>query len=327
MRKMKLLTLVITAMLLFTYSNVFASAGDKNNAGSDGQYTITESYSYPVALGTDKWRALKTHVEKMAVCKIPEGILQKMTAKALVETVLKYPLLVDMFAWDTPESGYQAVYEQFNGLQELACRPDALDELNNWNNALLAEGSSTSLDSMYINIIKSGISSTQAPSVKTTSVVAPLYTSTYVYTPKGSAVPALKDYTWADQGITYDQAVQQFNSLLAAYPYAVKVADPNPSYNCHSYAWYYQSTSNTYWINDPSRYMSDGSYQSSTAAASGRRIYYNNGSLSNNHSGYVFSVYSGYVGVRSKWGALGLVEHDKGDCPYAGASTSYTYWY
>ncbi|NCE63148.1 hypothetical protein D1159_00785 [Pseudoflavonifractor sp. 524-17] len=40
----------------------------------------------------------------------------------------------------------------------------------------------------------------------------------------------------------------------------MRLSRATPSYNCHSYAWYSQSISNNYWINDPKPYMNDGSY-------------------------------------------------------------------
>ena len=38
------------------------------------------------------------------------------------------------------------------------------------------------------------------------------------------------------------------------------ISNGNCKYNCYLYAWYSQSTSNIYWIDDPLAYMTDGSY-------------------------------------------------------------------
>ena len=40
---------------------------------------------------------------------------------------------------------------------------------------------------------------------------------------------------------------------------ATRIAPSSSKYNCHSYAWYMQSTSNPYWMNDPSSYYTDWS--------------------------------------------------------------------
>ena len=63
------------------------------------------------------------------------------------------------------------------------------------------------------------------------------------------------------------------------------------NYNCHSYAWYSTSSSNTYWMNDPSAYMTDGSYTKRTGNITvnsiGDRIYYS--TSGSEHSGKVYA--------------------------------------
>lgn len=285
-------------------------------------------YSYPVVPGTSEWLSLKSHVEKIQACQIPEEILRNLSTEDLLETVLNYPLLVDMLVWNTPEEGYFEVQSQFNGLQELSKRSDVLqslmlrkDDARN-KDELSADNKTISLETIYINTIVNGINHIENKELKEIDII-PLYTMAYVYTPKGSSVQVYDTLTWGDHGTTYAAAQADFeNELSQVYPYALKLANSNPSFNCHSYAWYSTSSSNKYWMNDPTSYMTDGSYTSGTAA-SGRKIYYDGG----NHSGIVFSVYNGYIGVRSKWGAWGTVEHDIFDCPYSGLYTNYSYWY
>jgi len=47
-----------------------------------------------------------------------------LTTPALVESVVNYPLLVEMTMLSTPEEGYNAMRVCFNGLSELERRPD-----------------------------------------------------------------------------------------------------------------------------------------------------------------------------------------------------------
>ena len=104
--------------------------GSATNALSAGAGApIDTPYQYPVVPGTDEWTALTDHVEKLELCQIPEEILSNMTTRALAETVLAYPLLVDMYAWDSTAIGYQVVSAAFNGLAELERRPDGLSAL------------------------------------------------------------------------------------------------------------------------------------------------------------------------------------------------------
>ena len=69
------------------------------------------------------------HAEKVDLCQIPEDILSLMTTEALAETVLSYPLLLDMYVWDSTTTGYKVIAATFNGLAELERRPDGLSTL------------------------------------------------------------------------------------------------------------------------------------------------------------------------------------------------------
>lgn len=134
MFKNKAVAIVSLSLLLITSSflnstismNVFAV----DTIVEEGQ--ITEAYEYPIVPGMDEWKQLDTHVKKVNACQIPEDILDKLTTEALVETVMNYPLLIDMLAYNTQYTGYQAVYNEFNGLRELQTREDAAEYLENY---------------------------------------------------------------------------------------------------------------------------------------------------------------------------------------------------
>ena len=107
-----------------------------------------------------------------------------------------------------------------------------------------------------------------------------------------------------------------------AYPGANRLSDPTKKYNCHSYAWYWASTGNYYWISNPNAYMNDGSYSKVSAIKVGDKTYWNNGS----HSGIVAGVGSGgtsNIRFVSKWGSLGLYNHFLWDCPYSGSISNW----
>lgn len=135
---------------------VFASSA----APEDANYTVDTPYQYPITPGTDEWKAILDHSEKIKLCQIPEDILPRMTTEALARTVVAYPFMVDMYAWDSASIGYAVVALTFNGLQELERRPDALSVLE----ALLQESaraSDESLTPLYINTIISEMSASQ----------------------------------------------------------------------------------------------------------------------------------------------------------------------
>lgn len=158
------------------------------------------------------------------------------------------------------------------------------------------------------------------------SVIA-LATSTTVRTPKGSAVQVINNSNIRDWTA---QEIQELNSRYSsAYPTATRMRNPTKKYNCHSYAWYSTATSNYYWMNDPTPYMSDGSYRKTASSASGYKVYWKDGPFPVGgfpiHSGILASNMMGrpQVSCNSKWGQLGLYNHPITDSPYSGAIS---YW-
>lgn len=136
-----------------------------------------------------------------------------------------------------------------------------------------------------------------------------------VTTPKGSAVPVIvTTYELSSAKIT------EYNRYVATrYPRAVRETNASRRYNCHSYAWYSQSTSNTRWMNSPGddRYWTDGSYlrwHPPLVWKSTMRMSY-----VGDHSSKWFSH-----GWRSKWGQLPRMKHAWDYSPYDDSTvTSY----
>ena len=91
--------------------------------------TSDAGYDFPTKPGTDAWKQLASRQEMLQAVQIPETTLKAMSTKALVETVLKYPLLGDMLAHLQIQDGVDAVAKDFNGLAALFEREDAGREL------------------------------------------------------------------------------------------------------------------------------------------------------------------------------------------------------
>ena len=104
-----------------------SSAIPANAESTSGQNTT--AYDYPIKPGTSEWSQFDDHAEMVDACQIPEDVLKTMSTDALIETVLNYPLLDDIYAYDTFQEGFDAVSEHFNGLLELLNRGDAGSEL------------------------------------------------------------------------------------------------------------------------------------------------------------------------------------------------------
>lgn len=161
--------------------------------------------------------------------------------------------------------------------------------------------------------------------------VSVLATYTYVSTPKGSKVLVVE----RGEELSADEIASNHKWVKDNYPSATRLGSSTTKYNCHSYAWYSQSTSNKYWMVSPLAYINDGSYLSAPSPVKNNRmIWFTNGEPT--HSAIVQSVLSGPVNmnygytdlviVNSKWGQLGLYRHNGMNSPYWDNNT-YTAFY
>jgi len=144
-----------------------------------------------------------------------------------------------------------------------------------------------------------------------------------IYTPKDKlpveAYRLSPDYTTAEK--------KEITKTLAKdFPNAEKIGDPTYNYNCHSYAWYKQSTSNTVWIPVAKPYTQDKYYieYDGRIPRSGMKGYYKGGihsavSIGPQNDDGIQVHY-----VKSKWGPAGLYEHAYSYGPYGGSVTWYT---
>ncbi len=113
--------------LLCLVSSAFAADQSGSEAVPDENTRgIDTPYEYPVTLDMPEWAELTSLEQKLEVCQIPEDILSALTTPALIETVLDYPLAVNIYAHggavDGIEAGVEVVSGQFNGLAELLRR-------------------------------------------------------------------------------------------------------------------------------------------------------------------------------------------------------------
>ena len=121
-RKKSVLLLAAVLVLLCTVTMSIPS-----DAASPTQ--IDTPYVYPLQPNTPEWKAIISRKDRAAACQIPADILPAMTTRALAETVLNYPFLSDMYAWNTTSIGFHVLLEDFNGLRELVSRSDGLEVL------------------------------------------------------------------------------------------------------------------------------------------------------------------------------------------------------
>lgn len=111
---------------LMTWSMLFLMAGVL--AGCANQSPLVgklDRYSFPVEPGTAAWRQIGSRQQMLDAVQIPPDRLAAMSTAGLIETVLDYPLVADIYVHNSLDQGLQAVKRDFNGLRTLLARPDA----------------------------------------------------------------------------------------------------------------------------------------------------------------------------------------------------------
>ena len=374
----KIVSIFLVLCMCLSLSSICFAAEDSTpvyRAISDAEYYSTDytGYRYPVRPGTAEWASLENHQDKVDACQIPEDILSSMSTEELVQTVIAYPLNIDMFAYDNTTTGFEVVASHFNGLQELQSRSDSVSELIDLyletplaRTSTLSDESFLSFDDLVIPLLlrqesiyedatpenravlsQVAVDEKASSSVSAASSLVLVGYESYstgtstIRTPKNSSVTV---YKMAAVEVLMDTSTggYYYGNTLSDFPSSYKttlnneteevygispIADPTVKYNCHSYAWYQQSTSNPYWLNYPDKFITDGSYTKVSkleVEIGGRMVYYDTifdtyGTPT--HSAIITGIVDRVHSVReftvkSKWGMLGLYEHSWINCPY-----------
>lgn len=326
---MKKITRYISAALgaftlFFTVSGQ-AFAAEELDASAQVQL-CNEPHNYEVTAESPEWAEM-TLLDRLESCAVSNTEAENMSTPALVETVLEYPFIVNIYAYSSLEEGIATVCTYFPGLSELLARKDVSKSLQNYisNNTTL----SYSIEELPFELIVANDLLSFCREIKGSEgggSAAVLSTPTIIsyYTPKNTRVEVFLDLTWDDHNTS--QSIQQRIQLQYSntYPSCVALGAVNPSYNCHSYAFCDQSITNRYWLNDPIAFITDGSYvETVNNGQSGyRAVYTYNGFRT--HSAVTVSG-GPRITVKSKWGVNGLFQHYVDDCPYAisGATIKY----
>ena len=192
MKKSKLFVLLVVVM--FTLNSAVFPA----NATSEvSDYSITESFTYTIVPGSSEWAALDTLAQKIEACYVPQEVVAKMTTEALVETVLNYPLLINIYAYNTIEIGIEVVSSYFSGLGELLNRDDAYEILSVYSPDNAARTSNSDIIMIHRNTLLGVLSPASNLGI------SPRSTSTTVTTPAGSSVSVIAGRTWSDHNSSY----------------------------------------------------------------------------------------------------------------------------
>ena len=305
---------------------------------SSASQALNTAFQYPVTQEDAGWENLNTLEKKIEACEVPNGTVEHMTTKALVETVVNYPLIINIYAFNTFEDGIQSVSEYFNGLSELISRKDAMEELAAYSeqNDVWDENTDVSfycakdllayLESKMQNSTTSDIDPTNPPEGGGRAVD--------INTPGGNTTFGSHNLSWGSfEGLTYEKSVAIREGFMRTYESTVLLGEITPMYNSHSYAWLrdYQddvrficdefpedNEYTNYWLKTPEDIIDESSYVE-TDEEVGAIAYY-----TSDHSAVVYSLPSrGEPVVISKWGSNSLFRHELSDCPYGYGSVSY----
>lgn len=295
---------------------------------------------YRITPDDAEWKYLNGVQEKIDACRIDRDLLQSMSTEQLIEAVLDYPFIIDLFLTDDYESGVGSIYEKCDAFQELISRSDAEKTIVEWVKQRRTcteitaekemENDAIMLLLLYTDELSNEIIQTDVAVLDGFSNMVTVKWKSEslnrraqdIRTPNGSVVSYIVQncsHTSADYHSQLDaDIVSTYNVTL--------VSSGTCKYNCHSYAWYSTSSSNSAWINDPSIYMTDGSYINllnglgtfSSYVDYGAKICYgtSNAAL---HSAILTSSASNIPlasrVATSKWGRAGVFIHNVSNVP------------
>ena len=300
----------------------------------------SDSCAYSILPGTQEWDSLGTVEAKKAACKISEEKLLCMNDEELLEAVIDYPFLIDIFLCDDYSVPVHELLESCDALRELSRRQDAtnllmefLKENYDKDNRIVSNIAEYKLEAImiilsYNDYFCNELAHSDLEFINSQSHLVRIKEDSnglriaYVYTPNGSQVTC--------NTYSCSHSDPDFHSDLdddAVYSYGVYlISGGSCRYNCHSYTWYYTSTSNILWIDNPSAYMTDGSYDlvmsnmynSSSSVYPGDHICYGS-KYGPAHSAVVTSSASSTAlcdrYVKSKWGQAGVFSHTVDNVP------------
>ena len=128
----KLLTLCIICTLFFIAKgcknpDLFKDIGKIEDEQTLKPVTRSSelTWDYPIKPGTDGWSRNNFDEDPFEKLNIPENILKELDTESLVQICLNYPAKIVLLSFNTPQTGFDVFYKQFNGIRELMSRKDA----------------------------------------------------------------------------------------------------------------------------------------------------------------------------------------------------------
>ena len=310
------------------------------------------------------WSKIGSLEERFQACDVPESIATRLSTKALVESIAKYPLNYLIFAYDNPLTAVQIIIDYSHLHQELQSRDDAISELTDLYSKstiitddnvdsqnsrivlsykdemflgylLLFEITTKSIDinsgQILLKVVEDKIlEESSQKEIFSDFFMTPLAAiknflqnsslsgyrtpTTTIYTPLGHA---LEGYLYPEMSQSdIDSLTREF---AMQYSDATVLRPASNVYNCHSYAWYSDDTSNNIWLNSHlNPYTSQLHYYWTYDYY--EECYEYNATKATYMQSYPLLSHSARIAPSgdyiSKWRNGPLMQHSKTDCPY-----------
>ena len=320
MRKMicVLLLAVISSMCL---TNVAADVEDSGEK---------EHYVYPIDVTSESWFDY-TVLEKSEMLRIDDETLGKMTDEDLVYAIADYPYLVDYLAYGEDVLRFS---EYCSAMGELLSRETCADSLRKYSKQIIEEYKTNPREDGRNTVVSYILQDIAETVYKTARDHSGGLRDYYVSTPNGHPVSV------THPSESHTAAYHQAADADAVSTYGVSlVRCGSCKYNHHSYAWYSTASTNNSWMDDPSAYMTDGSYTLKYSGGTSSSLY-SYGVSQNDRLYYANSthsaIFTGYTGggapfasfsATSKWGTLGVFVHGVTNVPAGYNYTTVSIWH
>lgn len=309
---------------------------------ADDTVEFITSYQYPITVESAEWNKYSVS-EKVEMLKISDDKLAEMTDEQLIQAIADYPYLVDIYAYgDSVEDGIAVARKYFSALDELLSRDTGVDSLATYGVQLanskykayqVSSTENADVDLFTSKALMNILKATDVSIVSENSSIVFATTnheSKYIYTVDGNPVLVYL----LEEGHTEEQHSEADDRMEEVY--GVTLISPGSClYNCHSYAWYAPSTSNHYWIDDPTPYMEGETYVRKYLGGMGTPanttsvgyldiIFYGDYEDPETMGTWHSAIYHSFSTsgeplamqlCRSKWGQLGVFEHRMCDVP------------
>lgn len=306
-------------------------------------HTIHEPYVYVFTHDDEEWHQISS-AECHLRCQIPNDILREMDTYALLWTVAEYPFMVDLSLSEDIGEAYNTLWYVFNGIREVERRPDAIQTLAAMlNDPPWPESDQIGMETLYVYLCQNDPYSENTTaankcihetfpnvvffhpdlcSCEQDQTYAAQATPTPPTTYDGTQLIYGTDaiYKQTQRPVDKDNVIEQVNKMIRDYDLVqVSAYRYDQYFNCHSYAWYSQAR-NDWWFQNTGalKYMNDSYVQKVTGAVlpSDRITYEKLFEDNPTHSGIIVLDKNKNQKVRSKWGVLGVYDHDKNNVPY-----------